>query len=276
MRIKTKEDRRGRIKLRLRKRIAGTSERPRLSVFRSVAHIYVQVVDDMSGRTIASASITVPLDGRTLDSNGIVGDETLSGALRSAIDALVLGTDSNGNGDAEKRAFAYGLLLADIAMPGEDGLSLARHIRQRSEIPIIVLTGNDDQTVALSAVKGGAQDYLVKGRLDRELLLRAMHYSIERKRYQVQLEHQANYDALTGLPNRNLYQERLGRLTEASRRSSNKLAVVVVDVDVVDVLVGGHGGGGVGGLLGRPPPAVSGHLRTPARGRQGPGALHPA
>ena len=41
-----------------------------------------------------------------------------------------------------------------------------------------------------------------QGQLDRELLLRSMHYSIERKRYQVQLEHQANYDALTGLPNR--------------------------------------------------------------------------
>jgi hypothetical protein len=41
-------------------------------------------------RVIVAASITVPLDGRTLDSNGIVGDETLSGAPRSAIDALVL------------------------------------------------------------------------------------------------------------------------------------------------------------------------------------------
>ena len=46
MRIKTKEDRRDRIKLRIRKRVRGTTERPRLTVFRSVAHIYVQVVDD--------------------------------------------------------------------------------------------------------------------------------------------------------------------------------------------------------------------------------------
>jgi large subunit ribosomal protein L18 len=45
MRIKTKEDRRDRIKLRLRKRIAGTTDRPRLSVFRSVTHIYVQVIE---------------------------------------------------------------------------------------------------------------------------------------------------------------------------------------------------------------------------------------
>jgi len=56
MRIKTKEDRRDRIKQRIRKRVAGRGERPRLTVFRSVAHMYVQVVDDATGRTIASAS----------------------------------------------------------------------------------------------------------------------------------------------------------------------------------------------------------------------------
>lgn len=58
MKIKTREDRRHRIKLRLRKRLAGTPERPRLSVFRSLAHIYVQVIDDLNGRTLVSAAST--------------------------------------------------------------------------------------------------------------------------------------------------------------------------------------------------------------------------
>jgi large subunit ribosomal protein L18 len=60
MQIKTKDDRRQRIKFRIRRRVTGTVERPRLTVFRSVAHMYVQVVDDMSGRTIASASTVEP------------------------------------------------------------------------------------------------------------------------------------------------------------------------------------------------------------------------
>jgi large subunit ribosomal protein L18 len=60
MRIKTKDDRRQRIKFRLRKRTVGNTERPRLTVFRSVAHMYVQVIDDMTGRTIASASTVEP------------------------------------------------------------------------------------------------------------------------------------------------------------------------------------------------------------------------
>ena len=56
MKIKTKNDRRVRIQLRQRKRISGTNDRPRLSVFRSVTHIYAQVIDDMSGETLVSAS----------------------------------------------------------------------------------------------------------------------------------------------------------------------------------------------------------------------------
>lgn len=60
MRIKTKEDRRDRIKFRIRKKVRGTAERPRLSVFRSVSHIYVQVIDDMAGTTLASASSVEP------------------------------------------------------------------------------------------------------------------------------------------------------------------------------------------------------------------------
>ena len=60
MKIKTKEDRRDRIKHRIRKRVRGTEARPRLTVFRSLSHIYVQVVDDATGSTLAAASTTEP------------------------------------------------------------------------------------------------------------------------------------------------------------------------------------------------------------------------
>ena len=56
MKIRTKDDRRHRIQLRQRKRILGTEERPRLTVFRSVSHIYAQVIDDLTGETLVSAS----------------------------------------------------------------------------------------------------------------------------------------------------------------------------------------------------------------------------
>ncbi len=60
MKIKTKEDRRDRIKMRIRKRVQGTAARPRLTVFRSIAHIYVQAVDDLAGTTLAAASSLEP------------------------------------------------------------------------------------------------------------------------------------------------------------------------------------------------------------------------
>jgi large subunit ribosomal protein L18 len=85
MKIKTKDDRRVRIQLRQRKRISGTQDRPRLSVFRSVTHIYAQVIDDMSGQTLVSASTVEPsvkgaLDKGTRGSN-IKGAEAIGKAI---------------------------------------------------------------------------------------------------------------------------------------------------------------------------------------------------
>ena len=51
-----KKEIRNRIHMRIRRKLRGTSERPRLAVFRSVAHIYVQVIDDAEGKTLVSAS----------------------------------------------------------------------------------------------------------------------------------------------------------------------------------------------------------------------------
>ena len=58
MKIHTKKDRRERIRLRQRKRIRGTTARPRLAVFRSVEHIYAQAIDDSIGKTLVSAAST--------------------------------------------------------------------------------------------------------------------------------------------------------------------------------------------------------------------------
>jgi diguanylate cyclase (GGDEF)-like protein len=138
-----------------------------------------------------------------------------------------------------------GLVLLDLSLPDSLGLeTFAKVFAHSPAVPIIVLTGTDDSTVALKAVQGGAQDYLVKGKLDRELLVRSMQYSIERKRYQVQIEHQANYDALTGLPNRTLLHDRL-RQAVFAQRHTRAIAVVFIDLDhfkfVNDSL--GHGAG---------------------------------
>jgi len=60
MAVKTKEEARARRKLSIRKKVAGTAERPRMSVFRSTRHIYAQVINDETGTTLASASTLSP------------------------------------------------------------------------------------------------------------------------------------------------------------------------------------------------------------------------
>ena len=74
MRIKTKDDRRRRIKYRIRARVRGAGTRPRLTVFRSVSHIYAQVVDDMSGETIAAASSLEPAVKGAMDTQAKGGN----------------------------------------------------------------------------------------------------------------------------------------------------------------------------------------------------------
>ena len=85
MKIKTKGDRRERIHLRQRKRITGTKQRPRLSVFRSVSHIYAQVIDDMTGQTLVSASTIDPALKGSLDKKAKGGNIKGAEAIGKAI-----------------------------------------------------------------------------------------------------------------------------------------------------------------------------------------------
>jgi len=77
----------------------------------------------------------------------------------------------------------FDIVLLDLSLPDSQGFETFRSLQgEYTEMPIIVLTGTDDEALALAAVQAGAQDYLVKGEGDSHLLVRAMRYAIERKR----------------------------------------------------------------------------------------------
>ncbi|MFA6224503.1 MAG: sigma 54-interacting transcriptional regulator [Desulfomonilaceae bacterium] len=79
-------------------------------------------------------------------------------------------------------------VLLDLNLPDSQGIeTLIRVESEFPEIPIIVLTGQEDEAVAVEAVKHGAQDYLFKGMVDGNLLVRSLRYAIERKRIKVDL-----------------------------------------------------------------------------------------
>ncbi|NOT63249.1 MAG: response regulator, partial [Acidobacteria bacterium] len=81
------------------------------------------------------------------------------------------------------------IVLLDLALPDSEGLETFTRIhRLAPDLPIIVLTATNDDDVAIQAMQAGAQDYLVKGDINRHLLQRAMRYAIERKRGEITLQ----------------------------------------------------------------------------------------
>ncbi len=77
----------------------------------------------------------------------------------------------------------FDVMLLDLSLPDADGLdTLIRAHGEAPRIPIVVLTGHDDEALAVRAVRAGAQDYLVKGRMDGDLLVRSIRYASERGR----------------------------------------------------------------------------------------------
>jgi signal transduction histidine kinase len=82
-----------------------------------------------------------------------------------------------------------GVVLLDLSLPDSSGLATFEHLRGHAPgLPVIVVTGLDDDNIALQAVQKGAQDYLVKGQVDPGLLARSIRYAIERQHNLDELE----------------------------------------------------------------------------------------
>jgi len=144
--------------------------------------------------------------------------------------------------DLLRRNGKVDVALLDVSLPDSRPGSLDSLTRIKAEapdLPLILLTGIDDEDLAVRAVREGAQDYLVKKGIDSGLLGRAIRYAIERQRditarklAEERLLHDALHDHLTGLPNRALFMDRLGMaIAHAKRRLSYTYAVLFIDLD---------------------------------------------
>lgn len=94
-----------------------------------------------------------------------------------------------------------GVILLDLTLPDARGLEGLGRIRQaRPDLPVVILSATADEEMAVRAVGEGAQDYLVKGRIDGDLLARALRYAVERQRLLLELrEALARVRTLSGL-----------------------------------------------------------------------------
>jgi serine phosphatase RsbU (regulator of sigma subunit)/ActR/RegA family two-component response regulator len=100
-----------------------------------------------------------------------------------SIDVVTFGSLSEATGETK----VVDCALVDLSLPDASGLGvLDTVLRTLPDVPLVVLTGAEDEAQALQAVERGAQDYLVKRRVDPEVLGRSVRYAIERKRAETQ------------------------------------------------------------------------------------------
>ena len=107
------------------------------------------------------------------------------------------------------------LVLLDLSVPDSHGFeTFTKAQTSAGEVPIVVLSGTDDEDLAVRAVRAGAQDYLVKGHIDGNLLVRAMRYAVERQRAEVALRH--SEQALRELAAKQMALAEIGRVVSSS------------------------------------------------------------
>jgi diguanylate cyclase (GGDEF)-like protein len=144
----------------------------------------------------------------------VVHRETLAGALDVLADC------------------ASELVLLDLNLPDARGLEGVRKIRAAvPETPLIVLTGFDDETLAVESLKEGAQDYLVKGNIGSNSLRRALRYAMERQRVQLELSNLSLVDDLTGLYNRKGFIALGKHRIKLAQRNTEPFLIGFIDLD---------------------------------------------
>ena len=125
------------------------------------------------------------------------------------------------------------VILLDMTLPDSTGLNTLAEVRKAAtRTPVVVITGLDDEEVGVQAVQEGAQDYLIKGQIDGNMVVRAINYAINRQRILNEgMERFALFDTLTNVLNRRGLQQFLSVESDRAGRTGSDLVVVLVDLD---------------------------------------------
>lgn len=134
------------------------------------------------------------------------------------------------------------VVLLDLNLPDSEGIATFERAKAFApDVPILVLTSVDDEEVAMRTVQGGAQDYLVKGRVNEHVLIRSVRYAIERHRLLSALRSLSLIDDLTGLYNRRGFMDLGDQHLKLARRTGRSLTLVLVDLDRFKAINDAHG-----------------------------------
>lgn len=134
------------------------------------------------------------------------------------------------------------VILLDLSLPDSKGLdSLTKLGEYLYEIPVIILTGLADNRKAVEALRRGAQDYLVKGRITSDLIIRSIRYALERHKLITMLRGLSLIDDLTGLYNRRGFMTIAEEKLKTAKRDKKKLILFFIDLDDMKKINDKHG-----------------------------------
>ena len=177
-----------------------------------------------------------------------VDAELIQGVLSQAPEAAfeLEWVDGLAKGLKELNAGVVDLVLLDLHLPESRGVDTFNTTRACAPaVPIVVLTGLDDHELALKVVRNGAQDYLVKGQIDRHTLLRSMQYALVRHRLQHEEESPDWRDSLTNLYNRQgffVLGEQLLRLADKYQYRVTLFYADLVELETINEIYGKESG----------------------------------
>lgn len=145
----------------------------------------------------------------------------------------------------------FDCIFLDFRLPDVDGLELLDKLLAlggEESPPIIMLTGEGNEMVAVQAMKKGAADYIPKASLSKVELIRALENALEKSRMRrdlatarQQMERMALYDTLTGLGNRNLFSDYAHKVIATAARNGGSAGVMLLDLDKFKQINDGYG-----------------------------------
>jgi diguanylate cyclase (GGDEF)-like protein len=153
-----------------------------------------------------------------LEDAGVDAEVRVETSLAGALDSL--------------QAYSADIVLLDMGLPDIEGLQgLHEIVAHAPFVPVVLLTGTNNEQIGLQALECGAEDYLVKDEYTPDLLARAIRYAIERKRSALALLGAARYDPVTGLINRAYFINLLDHALDRAKRNATEVHVLFLDLD---------------------------------------------
>ena len=172
-------------------------------------------------------------------------------ALDAGNEYTITTADTGEEGLERLRKLGPDCVILDYNLPDMNGLTFLSFLHEEerpSPVAVVMVTGEGNETVAVQAMKKGAQDYLVKDSIKFEQMQRAVANAIEKVglvkelgQKAEELEFMAFHDPLTDLPNRNLFYDRLNHALRLARRRDESVCLLLLDLDRFKLINDCHG-----------------------------------